>query len=308
MVAELLSHTLVLPSVPALACGVMVTVTTLVSFEHGAVPVIIYWKVDVVAPAAGTYVPAAALNVPPVPVNLVHTPPACSPVMRFANVIVAMLLSQTLVLPSVPAFACGVMVTVTTLVSFEHGAVPVIIYWKVDVVAPAVGINVPAAALNVPPVPVNLVHTPPACSPVIRFAKVMVAVLLSHTLVLPSVPALACGVIVTVATLVSFAHGAVPVIIYLNVDVVAPAAGTKVPAAALNVPPVPVNLVHTPPACSPVIKLDKVIVDVLLSQTVVLPSVPALACGVTVKLVITILSQPFELAVTNVSLYVPLVL
>ena len=219
-------HSVVAPSVPALACGVMVTVTTLVSFEHGAVPVIIYWKVDVVAPAAGTYVPAAALNVPPVPVNLVHTPPACSPVMRFANVIVAMLLSQTLVLPSVPAFACGVMVTVTTLVSFEHGAVPVIIYWKVDVVAPAVGINVPAAALNVPPVPVNLVHTPPACSPVIRFAKVMVAVLLSHTLVLPSVPALACGVIVTVATLVSFAHGAVPVIIYLNVDVVAPAAGT----------------------------------------------------------------------------------
>ena len=47
----------------------------------------------------------------------------------------------------------------------------------------------PTAALNVPPVPVNLVHTPPACSPVIRFAKVIVIVLLSHTFVLPSIPA-----------------------------------------------------------------------------------------------------------------------
>ena len=32
----------------------MVTVTTLVSFEHGAVPVITYLNVDVVAPVKGT--------------------------------------------------------------------------------------------------------------------------------------------------------------------------------------------------------------------------------------------------------------
>ena len=59
----------------------------------------------------------------------------------------------------------------------------------------------------------------------IRFDNVIVAVLLSHTLVDPSVPAFACGVNVTVATLVSFAHGE-PVNTYLNVEVVAPAAGT----------------------------------------------------------------------------------
>ena len=74
--------------------------------------------------------------------------------------------------------------------------------------------------------PVTLVHTPPACSPVIRFPKVIVTVLLSQTLVLPSVPALACGVMVTVTTLVSLIHGDVPVITYLNVLVVAPADGT----------------------------------------------------------------------------------
>ena len=64
---------------------------------------------------------------------------------------------------------------------------------------------------------------------------------------------------------------------YWKVEVVAPAAGTKVPATALKVPPVPVNLIHTPPACSPPIKLNKSILVVLLSQTLMLPSVPALA-------------------------------
>ncbi len=105
----------------------MVIVTCAVSFGHCAVPVITYWKVDVVEPAAGTKVPAPALNVPPVPVNLVHTPPACSPVIRFANVIVAMLLSHTAVLPSEPAFAC-IGVTVAMLVSFKQEAAPETVY------------------------------------------------------------------------------------------------------------------------------------------------------------------------------------
>jgi hypothetical protein len=262
-----------------------------VSFAHGAVPVITYLKVDVVAPAVGINVPAVALNVPPAPVTLVHTPPVCSPVIRLAKEIVDVLLSHTLVLPSVPAFACGVIVTVTTLVSFAHGAVPVITYLNVDVVAPAVGINVPAAALNVPPVPVTLVQTPPACSPVIRLAKVIVAVLLSHTLVLPSVPAFTGAEKLIVAILVSLGHGVVPVTIYLNVEFVTPAAGVNVPAAALNVPPVPVTLVQTPPVCSPVIKLANDIVAVLLSHTLVLPSVPAFACGVMV-IVTTLVSLP----------------
>ena len=80
--------------------------------------------------------------------------------------------------------------------------------------------------MNVPPVPVNLVHTPPDCSPVIKLAKVIVVVLLLQTVVLPSVPAFTGAEILTVTTLVSFGHGVVPVTIYLNVEVVAPAAGT----------------------------------------------------------------------------------
>jgi hypothetical protein len=72
-------------------------------------------------------------------------------------------------------------------------------------------------------------------------------------------------------------HGDVAESKYLNVLVVAPV-GTKVPAAA-KVPPVPVNLDHVPPASSPVIKLNKSIDDTLLSQTVVLPSVPASGCS-----------------------------
>ena len=55
--------------------------------------------------------------------------------------------------------------------------------------------------MNVPPEPVNLVHTPPVCSPAIRFAKVMVAVLLSHTLILPSVPAFTGKISLTVSIL-----------------------------------------------------------------------------------------------------------
>jgi hypothetical protein len=268
----------------------MITVAILVSNGQPEPP-ITYLKVDVVAPTTGSNIPAAALNVPPVPVNLVHTPPTCSPVIKLTKEMVAVLLSHTLVLPSVPALGDEVIVSDTILVSLEQGLVPVITYWNVLLVVPAITTNVPAPALNVPPVPVNLVHTPPTCSPVIKFAKVIVLPLPLHSVVAPSVPAFACGVIVTVTTLVSFAHGAVPVITYLNVDVVAPAVGINVPATALNVPPVPVTLVQTPPACSPVIRFAKEIVDVLLSHTLVLPSVPAFACGVMV-IVTTLVSLP----------------
>ncbi|MBK7468291.1 MAG: hypothetical protein IPJ43_16655 [Saprospiraceae bacterium] len=107
-------------------------------------------------------------------------------------------------------------------------------YLNVFVVAPAAGVNVFPS--NVPPVPVNSVHA-------LLFASVMIvnksitAVLLSQILTLPSVPALTCGVILIVMTLVSFGHGEVPTTIYLNVLVVAPDAGVKL--LPVNVPPVP---------------------------------------------------------------------
>ncbi|MBK7439937.1 MAG: hypothetical protein IPI77_25070 [Saprospiraceae bacterium] len=52
----------------------------------------------------------------------------------------------------------GFMVTVAILVSLEHD--PKRTYLKVDVVAPAAGVNVPAPAVNVPPDPVSLLQVP----------------------------------------------------------------------------------------------------------------------------------------------------
>ena len=82
-------------------------------------------KVEFVAPAAGVKLPAAALNVPPIPVVLVHVPPACSPVINPNKSIVVVLLAQTVVVASVPALGCAFMFTVATLESSIHGAVPV---------------------------------------------------------------------------------------------------------------------------------------------------------------------------------------
>jgi hypothetical protein len=250
-----LSQTEVLPSVPAFGCAVMFTVATDASLGQGDVPVTKYWKVDVVAPGAGVKVPEAATNVPPVPVNLDQVPPLCSPVIKLYRSIGVIEFSQTVVLPSVPAFACAVMFTVATDASSGQGAVPVIKYWKVDVVAPGAGVKVPAPALNVPPVPVNLDQVPPVCSPPIKLYKSIGVVELSQTEVLPSVPAFACAEMFTVAIDASSGQGDVPVTKYWKVDVVAPGAGVYVPVPALNVPPVPVNLDHVPPVCSPVIKL-----------------------------------------------------
>ena len=76
--------------------------------------------------------------------------------------------------------------------------------------APSAGTKVPAPALKVPPAPEVLVHTPPACSPVISENKSIEAIEESQTVTLPSTPALACGLIVIVAREVSFAQGATP--------------------------------------------------------------------------------------------------
>ena len=106
--------------------------------------------------------------------------------------------------------------------------------------APAVGANVAAPALKLPPTPVVLTQVPPACSPVIKLNKSIGTALLAHITVPPSAPAVGCGLIFTVATLVSLAHGAIPVIVYVKVEVVAPTEGVNVPTIAFNVPPVPV--------------------------------------------------------------------
>ena len=226
-----------------------------------------------VAPTAGVKVPAEGINVPPVPEVLVHVPPACSPVINPYKSISTVLLTQIVVVASVPAFGCGFIFTVASLESLTQGAIPVKVEVKVEVVAPTAGIKVPAMASNVPPVPVR-VQTPPDCSPVIKLYKLIRAVLVSQTVVTPSEPALGCKFIFTVAKLESLMHGAIPVKVEVKVEVVAPTAGIKVPTMASNVPPVPVR-VQTPPDCSPVIKLYKSITAVLVSQTVVTPSEPA---------------------------------
>ena len=80
----------------------------------------------VVAPA-GVKVPAAALNVPPVPVVLVQLPPDCSPVIKVNKLIGVELESQIFMLPSVPAFGCVLMFKVAKLESLTQGATPDIV-------------------------------------------------------------------------------------------------------------------------------------------------------------------------------------
>ena len=78
----------------------------------------------VVAPGAGVKVPAAALNVPPVPDVRVQVPPKSSPMIRLNKSIDVLLESQTVVLPSEPAFGWLTIFTVAILTSSGHGAVP----------------------------------------------------------------------------------------------------------------------------------------------------------------------------------------
>ena len=273
---------MVAPSVPAIGCGLIVTVATLVSLIQGAVPNNVYSKVLVVAPTAGVNVPAAALKAPPVPPVLVQVPPICSPVIKVDKVIAVVDVSQIVIPPSTPATGCALIFTVAILVSLIHGAVPNKVYSKVLVVAPTAGVNVPAATLNAPPVPVSLTQVPPDCSAVINVAKLIAVANVSQTVVAPSNPATGCALIVTVATLVSLIHGAVPNKVYSKVLVVAPRAGVNVPAAALKDPPVPPVLVQVPPICSPVINVDKVIAVVDVSQIVIPPSTPATGCALIV--------------------------
>ena len=99
---------------------------------------------------------------------------------------------------------------VTKLLSSIQGAVPNKVYVNVLVVAPTAGVKVPPPALKAPPDPVVCVHVPPDCSPVIKLNKSITAELLSQISVLPSVPATGCGLILMVATLLTFIHGAAP--------------------------------------------------------------------------------------------------
>jgi hypothetical protein len=172
---------------------------------------------------------------------------------------------------------------------------------KVLVVAPIVGIKVPAAALKIPAAPEILVQTPPACSPVINENKLMEAVFVSQTDILPSAPAVGCGLILMVASEVSFTQGGAPVSVYVKVEEEAPKAGKKVPAVALKVPPEPEVLVQTPPVCSPVIKENKLREATDESQTVTLPSTPALGCGL---IVIVAREVSFAHGATPLTVYV----
>ena len=255
----------------------------LVSIVQGATPVTVYVKVEVVAPIAGVKVPARASKVPPVPVPVrVQTPPDCSPVIKLNKFMAVGLVSQTEVLPSVPAVGWTKIFTEATLESDIQGADPDKVYVKVEFVAPTAGVYVPARASKTPPVPVPVrVQTPPGCSPEIKLNKFITAELVSQTVVLPSSPASGCPLMVTVATLTSLTQGDVPETVYSNVEVVAPAVGANVPATALKIPPVPVPVrVQTPPVCSPVIKLNKSIAVVVLAQITVPPSDPAVGCGI----------------------------
>ena len=151
-----------------------------------------YSKTLVVAQDTGVNVPATGSNIPPVPADLVHVPPGCSPVIKENKSIVAKLLSQIVVEPSIPALGCRLILIVAILVSFGHGFEPTTVYVKVLVVAPLFGVNTPAAELKVPPVPLVLVQTPPKSSPVINENKLIDAVLVSQIVVEPSVPASGC--------------------------------------------------------------------------------------------------------------------
>ena len=157
-------------------------------------------------------------------------------------------------------------------------------------VAPEATVNIPAAALKVPPVPVPLVQVPPGCSPVTRLYKSIRVVLLSQITSGGSlIPASGCAVILIVTTLESSTHGAVASISYLKVLEVAPDAGVNVPAAALKVPPVPVSRVQVPPGCSPVIRVNKLIAVVLLSQTTSgAASTPASGCALIVMVTVAV--------------------
>jgi hypothetical protein len=181
---------------------------------------------------------------------------------------------QKLEVPFVPAFGAEVIVTVATLTSFEQGEVPVTVYWKVLVVAPAVGVNVPAPALNVPPLPVNLVHVPPASSPVINENKSTDDPLVSQTDVEPSVPALDASTTVTVAEATSEpVHGATAFTVYVIVVVPGPT-GVTTPEE-LTVATEVFEEAQAPPVCP----LEDSVVDTV-SQIVVVPDkVPASGGG-----------------------------
>ena len=122
---------------------------------------------------------------------------------------------------------------------------------------------------------------PPLCSPVNKPNKSTTTLFPAHCVTEIPVPALTAALIVTVTTSVSMGQPPPPTV-YVNVLVLAPDAGVKVPLADTKVPPVPVVLVHVPPVSSPVNKEYKSIAVVLSSHTVVLLPVPAVGAELTV--------------------------
>ena len=64
-------------------------------------------------------------------------------------------------------------------------------------------------------------------------------------------------------------------------------------------------LAQVPPDCSPVIKLNKSIAVTLLSQTVVLPSVPAFDGGITIKVAVQGASVGTPFLSDTITEYVP---
>jgi hypothetical protein len=127
MATVLLSHTEMLASPPALGWATILTVATLGSFIQGDTAAMVYVKVLVKAPAPGVNVPADALKTPPVPEVRVQVPPLCSPVIRVKRLMAAVLLSQTVTAPSMPASGCSLTLTVAMLASSMHGRAPVMV-------------------------------------------------------------------------------------------------------------------------------------------------------------------------------------
>jgi hypothetical protein len=111
----------------------------------------------------------------------------------------------------------GVVAVVTDTVAMDsllgQGETPIIVYLKVELVA-LVGIKIPVVGVKVPPVPVKRVQVPPVCSPVMMLYKSIGVVDKIHTVLVSLVPALADGIMFTVAKDCVLRHGAMPFTVY----------------------------------------------------------------------------------------------
>jgi len=121
---ELDSQTDVEPSVPALAAAASDTDTVAVEFAQPPVPVTVYVYVPGVM-VTGSYVP----RFPPVKAEGPdHVPVADGLPPSDENKFADAPFEQKFAVPLVPALGAVVIVTVTELTSFAHGAVTVTVY------------------------------------------------------------------------------------------------------------------------------------------------------------------------------------